>query len=110
MTPDEVRMLDNRYAILFIRGERPIIDAKYDILSHPNVSYGPDGGGPAYEHDRPVRTDAVNIEIVSIADYPGKRMSDFPIIEAYIPDLMAMDEEDLEVLIDFNQKEQSKQN
>lgn len=38
MTPDEVRMLDNRYALLFIRGERPILDEKIDILSHPNVA------------------------------------------------------------------------
>ena len=32
MTPDEVRMMDNRYALLFIRGERPIMDLKYDIM------------------------------------------------------------------------------
>ena len=32
MTPDEVRMLDNRYALLFIRGERPVMDLKYDIM------------------------------------------------------------------------------
>ena len=37
MTPDEVRMLDNRYALLFVRGERPVMDFKYDILKHPNV-------------------------------------------------------------------------
>lgn len=34
MTPDEVRMLDNKYALLFIRGERPIQDLKYDILTN----------------------------------------------------------------------------
>lgn len=38
LTPDEVRMLDNQYAILFIRGERPVMDFKYDILKHPNVA------------------------------------------------------------------------
>ena len=38
LTPDEVRMLDNQYAILFIRGERPIMDFKYDIMKHPNVA------------------------------------------------------------------------
>ena len=43
LTPDEVRMLDNRYAILFIRGERPIIDKKYDILTHPNAALTADG-------------------------------------------------------------------
>ena len=37
LTPDEVRLLDNDYSLLFIRGERPIFDKKYDILKHPNV-------------------------------------------------------------------------
>lgn len=52
MTPDEVRMLDNKYAILFIRGERPIKDLKYDILKHPNISLTTDGKAPAYEHGK----------------------------------------------------------
>lgn len=43
LTPDEVRLLDNKYAILFIRGERPIIDLKYDVLKHPNVKLTTDG-------------------------------------------------------------------
>lgn len=39
MTPDEVRMLDNRYALLFIRGERPVMDFKFDILNrYPEAS------------------------------------------------------------------------
>lgn len=50
MTPDEVRMLDNRYALLFIRGERPILDEKIDILSHPNVELTTDGKGKPYCH------------------------------------------------------------
>ena len=50
MTPDEVRMLDNRYAILFIRGERPILDEKFDILKHPNVELTTDGNGKPYLH------------------------------------------------------------
>lgn len=50
LTPDEVRMLDNRYALLFIRGERPIMDEKFDILKHPNIALTPDGGGDAYRH------------------------------------------------------------
>lgn len=48
MTPAEVRMLDNRYAILFIRGERPVIDLKYDILKHPNLKYTEDGGAEPF--------------------------------------------------------------
>lgn len=50
LTPDEVRMLDNRYALLFIRGERPILDEKYEILKHPNVALTRDGKAAPYEH------------------------------------------------------------
>ena len=46
----EVRMLDNRYALLFIRGEQPIMDEKYDLLKHPNVGLTTDGHGKPYEH------------------------------------------------------------
>lgn len=49
-TADEVRMLDNRYALLFIRGEHPIQDEKYDILRHPNLNLTADGGMPTYMH------------------------------------------------------------
>lgn len=50
MTPDEVRLLDNKYALLFIRGERPVMDFKYDILKHPNVVFTTDGKGKPYIH------------------------------------------------------------
>lgn len=50
LTPDEVRMLDNRYALLFIRGERPVKDFKFDIMKHPNVSLTEDGKGCPYSH------------------------------------------------------------
>ena len=50
LTPDEVRMLDNRYALLFIRGERPVMDEKFDILKHPNVALSTDGKGKSYRH------------------------------------------------------------
>ena len=43
-------MMDNRYAILFIRGEHPVMDLKYDILKHPNVEFTTDGKGKPYEH------------------------------------------------------------
>lgn len=55
MTPDEVRMLDNRYALLFVRGERPVMDFKYDILKHPNVRLTADGGRPPYVHGEPTQ-------------------------------------------------------
>ena len=50
LLPNEVRMLDNRYAILFIRGERPIMDLKYDIMKHPAVGLTTDGGAEPYIH------------------------------------------------------------
>ena len=52
MTPDEVRMLDNSDALLFIRGERPIIDKKYDIMKHPDIALTEDGGALPYIHGK----------------------------------------------------------
>ena len=56
MTPDEVRMLDNRYALVFIRGERPVMDFKYNILKHPNVRLTTDGGTKPYRHGEDTRS------------------------------------------------------
>lgn len=50
LTPDEVRMMDNQYALLFIRGERPVQDFKYDILKHPNVNLTTDDKLKPYLH------------------------------------------------------------
>ena len=54
-TADEIRMLDNRYALLFIRGEHPIQDEKYDILRHPNIKLTTDGGMRPYLHGQAPR-------------------------------------------------------
>lgn len=50
LTPDEVRVLDNRYALLFIRGERPILDEKYNTFHHPDFSLTANGKARPYEH------------------------------------------------------------
>ena len=50
MTPDEVRLLDNSKCILFIRGERPVVDYKYNLLKHPNIRYTEDGGAASYDY------------------------------------------------------------
>ena len=65
LTPDEVRMLDNQYAILFIRGERPVLDFKYDILKHPNVALTADGKAGVYKHGE-VKSDVATIELISL--------------------------------------------
>ena len=64
MTPDEVRMLDNRYALLFIRGERPVKDLKYNILKHPNVALTTDGQAAPYQHGAdPLSVAAISINL-----------------------------------------------
>lgn len=50
MTPDEVRLLDNKYGILIIKGERPILDLKYDLFKHPRIKETTDGGANPYRH------------------------------------------------------------
>ena len=71
MTPDEVRMLDNRYALLFIRGERPVIDLKYDIMKHPNVRLSSDGGADEYIHG----TNRLGISSVKLIDADGNEVA-----------------------------------
>ena len=50
LTPDEVRKLDNRYALLFIRGASPVMDEKYDLMHHPAISHNSLGGAAPYIH------------------------------------------------------------
>ena len=67
LTADEVRLLDNDYALLFIRGERPIFDKKYDILKHPNVEYTKDGSAEAYQHGL-IRHNIENWQDITLTD------------------------------------------
>ncbi|MCC8073943.1 MAG: type IV secretory system conjugative DNA transfer family protein [Clostridiales bacterium] len=77
LTPDEVRMLDNKYAILFIRGERPIMDFKYDILNHPNAVFTTDGKEKAYKHGE-VTKDIASVSVWDINpnDIPDKKVTE----------------------------------
>ncbi len=52
MSPDQVRRLDNRRSIIMIRGERPVIDEKYQLKKHPQIKLTADGGGEIYLHER----------------------------------------------------------
>lgn len=52
LTLDEVRLIDNSNALIFIRGERPLIDKKFDILSHPNIAKTADGKAIPYKHSK----------------------------------------------------------
>ena len=70
LTPDEIRLLDNRKAILFIRGERPIMDDKYDLKKHVNFRYTEDGGASPYDYAKtPLAHDDLKIDINRLDDY-----------------------------------------
>jgi type IV secretion system protein VirD4 len=99
LTPDEVRMMDNRYALLFIRGERPIMDDKFDIMRHPSVGGTADGKAGAYRHG------AVTRSAASLAFADGIDPAKLP--EIMLPEGVSyqlFSEEDLEEL--FNKEEE----
>ena len=78
MTLDEVRRLDNKNAIVLIRGEKPVIDEKYDILKHPNIHRTEDGGAPPYLHT-PLRAFAADD-----LSFPTENLDDMEILEESI--------------------------
>ena len=106
LTPDEVRMLDNRYAIVLIRGERPVMDLKYDILGHPNISLSAIGGGEVYRHGKE-RLAACGITVVNLVDYPGKQMEDFPLMESMVENIEAYDQDELEIYINLKEQQEN---
>lgn len=80
LTADEVRMLDNNKAILLIRGEKPVIDFKYDILKHSNVKYTADGDGKMYEHGEVTRATG---EIQELTEDEILKLKDVLIIQDF---------------------------
>ena len=94
LTPDEVRMLDNRYALLFVRGERPVMDLKYDILKHPNVKLTADGGKPPYIHGEPTQAVAT---LVFDGDIPMNAVS----VKAVSTSYELLSDEDLEEIFNL---------
>ena len=98
MTPDEVRMLDNRYALLFIRGERPVEDLKFDILKHPNIALTTDGGAEPYRHGE----DSISIAALSIDEGLLKKAGAEPVSE---DEYLFFCEEELEELLQKKMEE-----
>ena len=90
----EVRLLDNQYAILFIRGERPVMDFKLDILKHPNVKQTTDGGQPPYLHGEPTQAVAT---LVFDSDIPENALSVSTVSTSY----ELLSEEDLEEIFNI---------
>ena len=98
MTPDEVRMLDNRYALLFIRGERPVEDLKFDILKHSNIALTTDGGAEPYRHGE----DSISIAALSIDEGLLKKAGAEPVSE---DEYLFFCEEELEELLQKKMEE-----
>lgn len=98
MTPDEVRMLDNRYALLFIRGERPVEDLKFDILKHPNIALTTDGGAEPYRHGE----DSISIAALSIDESLLKKAGAEPVSK---DEYLFFCEEELEELLQKKMEE-----
>ena len=98
MTPDEVRMLDNRFALLFIRGERPVMDLKYDILKHPDVRMTTDGDMEPYIHGVPWDAGS-SIELVSDPELIKEAVENAKVIELPETDYELLSEADVEKMI-----------
>ena len=94
MTPDEVRMLDNKYCILFIRGERPILDLKYNIRNHPNFALTEDGGAAPYIHGD------VDKDVATIS-FLGTSVDDLPDTDEAENNLELLTEEELETIFNI---------
>lgn len=94
MTPDEVRMLDNKYCILFIRGERPILDLKYNIRNHPNFALTEDGGAAPYIHGD------VDKDVATIS-FLGTAVDDLPDTDEAENNLELLTEEELETIFNI---------
>ena len=101
LTPDEVRLIDNRYAILFIRGEQPVMDLKYDILCHPNIALTADGGAEPYRHGE----DLLSIASVSLENIDPQSAE---VLEAEKRDYLIFTEEEMEEMI--KQKKEKQKN
>jgi type IV secretion system protein VirD4 len=98
LTPDEVRMMDNRHALLFIRGERPLMDRKFNILHHPTVRGTADGRATAFTHGVTTQSTAA-IDLDFSLD-----PASLPILETPDGEYVLLSEEDLEELF-INEKE-----
>ena len=95
MTAEEVRLLDNKYALLFIRGERPIIDLKYEILNHPNVKDSTDGSEKPYIHGGTENS----VGKIDFGNYGYESMIQNQEIEVTNNDYILLSNEEIEELI-----------
>ena len=96
-------MLDNRYALLFIRGERPILDEKIDILSHPNVALTTDGKGKPYCHGGVTKA----VAGISLPDSLEGEIQAEDVGEVDVQALELFSNEELETVFSQNKEEET---
>ena len=97
LTPDEVRMLDNRHALMFIRGELPVLDDKIDLLKHPELHNSADGGAEQFRHGAPLKS---NVTVTFDYRIDPESLPEEEVVDG---DYILLSEEDLELI--FSQEE-----
>ena len=102
LMPDEVRLLDNSDALLFIRGERPVKDKKYDLLGHPNISFSEDGGCDPYMYGE----DSLSIASVSFIKAKDAKPES---IKYEKHDFLVYTEDEMQEMITEKMEEQNEQ-
>lgn len=100
LQPDEVRALDNQYALLFVRGERPLKDLKYDILKHPNVKLTTDGSAKPYIHGQDSRSIASVVFDPALMEAAGE-------YELGSHNYVLLSEEEIDEIIPKNNQEEN---
>ena len=114
MTPDEVRLLDNRYALLFVRGERPIMDEKYPLEKHANYPLTEAGGQSPYIHHPTQALDDLPFAVDSLDDIDffepegGEEAEDDPALFPYDLDEEPPDNLAGSFLLDEDENERKK--
>lgn len=98
MTPDEVRMLDNDYALLFIRGEKPLMDKKFNLLRHPYLKYTTDGSAAPYVHGGTENA-------VAAISFDGYELPNSSLNELAIANFFLLSDEDMEAIFQTNKED-----
>lgn len=97
MTPGEVRLMDNKKALLLIRGENSVIDNKYHVFKHPRISLTPYQGGQVYEHGISSLSPTSMLELDDTAAYQNQNI----ITQEFLSDneIEILSEDELEYLL-----------
>lgn len=114
MTPDEVRKMDNKKCLIFIRGFDPILDSKYNPFGHKVFSQTADGEGVPYEHEPAAEGESVEpgftiLNEKSLAYYEGLKAKGEPVYIDTIPyeDFMLLGQVEVEKrFMDLDEQEQ----